>query len=198
MALKQLIRALAKSLFEKGYFDDQCEASLRHYRRQREELRCHSLKVPHDEAKKKAKFIRRSTFNSLDTSISSTESSTLNDSEEQFGSSKSSISSKLSGILDSSRDKHVSLTANKQQSKQRGIRNWINQSYHRAMSVRERRMMAKLVDSMFANLGDILNSEFHSTVYSNPDDFDVHERDLKILVWIFSDGIIVSQYSHNL
>lgn len=44
-------------------------------------------------------------------------------------------------------------------------------------------------------LGDLLHSEFHSTVFAHPTEFDVHERELKLLVWRRFTQMLVAIWS---
>jgi hypothetical protein len=177
-ALKELIRQLAKSLMEKGTFDETCEFMLRDYRCQREESRCRAATFPQD--KKRAYFIRRSTFNGGDSEVLNTpKSGTSNGPKKQPNSSNSSSSS-------GSKSSESELIKTEQQPVRGGVPRRLllrrSPATIRGVSVRERKAIAKMGDSLFAELGEVLLSEFHSVVYAHPQAFDVHEREMKILV----------------
>ncbi|KAL7077031.1 hypothetical protein ACQ4LE_003568 [Meloidogyne hapla] len=70
--------------------------------------------------------------------------------------------------------------------------NWLRQRANSTRSRSSRRYVCQAQQQRIFQLGELLNAEFHSTIFSHPEQFDIHERELKLLVWNRFSQLLVS------
>lgn len=153
-ALDDLIRLLAKTLMEKGTFDEEAEQHLASYRRKREQWRCTSAAAKASATLAAPTLLRTRSFSAA---VAAPPIS----------------SGRLSG--QTGRHGHGGAYDDPQQDeKRRGFFAW-------ALTNR-RSKAARQTDFLFMQLGEVLAHQFQCSVGVDKDG-NVHERELKLLIW---------------
>uniref|UniRef100_A0A914HRJ9 Uncharacterized protein n=1 Tax=Globodera rostochiensis TaxID=31243 RepID=A0A914HRJ9_GLORO len=181
-ALRELIRVMTKTMCEKGTFDVRTETMLTEFRAR---IVGHRNASVREAMAKESKVERRRrefmklrtiSFNGgLDEGVGvATRFGREQQDKSKNSTSTSASSSASSGYSSGEMPKDRKAKAS----------SWLRE---RANSVRDRRAgrccSCCANNDRLARLGELLNSEFHSTVFAHPSEFDVHERELKLLVW---------------
>ncbi|KAI6238950.1 hypothetical protein M3Y99_00626300 [Aphelenchoides fujianensis] len=152
-ALEDLVRCCARTLMEKGTFDDECEQQLSSYRRKREQWRCTNSAVATTATLAAPTLLRSRSFSAA---VAAPPISAARFCGNFCG-------------LDEEEDGKVGCIA--------------RQHFHRLTNKHKKLDAARQADAIFVQLGEVLVHQFQCTMGAIDKDGSVHERELQVLIW---------------